>query len=137
MALSYTVFGSFLAAVRPFANPVVASAVFHQGPVLLALFPLRAAAGRLGHRGRNGDLSRASEIRVAQQLGMLASFPPVGVIVLLAIGVIHPTFVVAALFAVGLLAIDLRALRIVSRMFDRERLVTGAKGREGRSIWSA
>ena len=35
-------------------------------------------------------------------------------IVLLAIGVIHPTFAVAALFAVGLLAIDLRALRIVS-----------------------
>jgi ABC-2 type transport system permease protein len=48
------------------------------------------------------------------------------VIVLLAIGVIHPTFAVAALFAVGLLAIDLRAVRIVSRMFDRERLVTGA-----------
>jgi len=58
-------------------------------------------------------------------------------IVLLAIGVIHPTFAVAALFAVGLLAIDLRALRIVSRMFDRERLVTGAKGHQGRSILSA
>jgi ABC-2 type transport system permease protein len=71
---------------------------------------------------------KASEVRVAQQLGTLASFPPVGVIVLLAIGVIHPTLMVAVLFAVGLLAIDWRALRIVSGMFDRERLVTGAKG---------
>src|ERR1035441_9131552 len=36
MALSYTVFGLFLAAVRLFAKPVVASGVFRQGPVLLA-----------------------------------------------------------------------------------------------------
>ncbi|MDP9073879.1 MAG: hypothetical protein M3N98_06810 [Actinomycetota bacterium] len=70
---------------------------------------------------------RASDIRVAQQLGMLASFPPVGVIALLAVGVISPTFRVALLFAGGLLIIDLQALRIVSRMFDREHLVTGAK----------
>ena len=34
-------------------------------------------------------------------------------------------------------AIDMRALRTVSRMFDRERLVTGAKGHQGRSILSA
>jgi len=49
------------------------------------------------------------------------------VVVLLGIGVIHPTFTVAVLFAIGLLLIDTRALRIVSRMFDLERLVTGAK----------
>jgi hypothetical protein len=41
--------------------------------------------------------------------------------------VIHPTFLVAILFAVGLLVIDVRASRVVARMFDRERLVTGAK----------
>jgi hypothetical protein len=70
---------------------------------------------------------RANEVRVAQQLGMIASFPPLGVVVLFAVGVIQPTFTVAILFAVGLLVIDARALRIVSRMFDRERLVTGAK----------
>jgi ABC-2 type transport system permease protein len=70
---------------------------------------------------------RASDVRVAQQLGTIASFPPLGVVVLFGIGVIHPTFTVAFVFAFGLLVIDLRALRIVSRMFDRERLVTGAK----------
>ena len=70
---------------------------------------------------------RASEIRVAQQLGTLASLPLIGLFVLLAVGVIHPTFLVAILFAVGLLVIDVRASRIVAGMFDRERLVTGAK----------
>jgi ABC-2 type transport system permease protein len=58
---------------------------------------------------------------------MIASFPPLSIVVLLGVGVIHPTFVVALVCAVGLLVIDLRALRIVARMFDRERLVTGAK----------
>jgi hypothetical protein len=40
---------------------------------------------------------------------------------------IRPTFTVAALFAIGLLVIDVQALRFVSRMFDRERLVTGVR----------
>ncbi|HXQ18544.1 MAG TPA: hypothetical protein VN781_02845 [Acidimicrobiales bacterium] len=69
---------------------------------------------------------RANEIRVAQ-LGMLASFPIIGVVVLLAVGAIKPAFPVALEFAIGLLAIDRLALRIVSRMFDRERLVTGSR----------
>jgi ABC-2 type transport system permease protein len=70
---------------------------------------------------------RASEVRVAQQLATLASFPPVVVILLLAVGVLHPTFALALEFAAVLLVIDLVALRLISGMFDRERLVTGAK----------
>jgi hypothetical protein len=42
-------------------------------------------------------------------------------------GVIRPTFRLAFVMAVALLAIDLLAWRLVSKMFDRERLVTGAK----------
>lgn len=127
VALSYAVFGLFLAAVRMFADPVVASALFHQGPILLALLlftPLLAGWSIVVGMAIS---VRASEIRVAQQLGMLASVPLIGVFVLLAVGVIRPTFLVAILFAVGLLVIDVRALRVVARMFDRERLVTGAK----------
>jgi ABC-type Na+ efflux pump permease subunit len=129
LALSYTVIGLFLAAVWLFAKPVIASSVFHQGPVLLALVlftPLLAGWAIVAGMAVS---VRASEVRVAQQLGMLASFPLLGVVVLLAIGVIQPTFTVAVLFAAGLLAIDVLALRMISRMFDRERLVTGAKGR--------
>ena len=127
VALSYAVFGLFLAAVRLFANPVVASALFHQGPILLALFlftPLLAGWSIVVGMAIS---VRASEIRVAQQLGILASVPLLGLFILLAVGVIRPTFLVAILFAVVLLVIDVRALRLVARMFDRERLVTGAK----------
>jgi ABC-type Na+ efflux pump permease subunit len=127
VALSYAVFGLFLAAVRLFANSFVAAALFHQGPILLALFlftPLLAGWSVVVGMAIS---VRASEIRVAQQLAMLASVPLIGIFVLLAIGVIRPTFLVAILFAAGLLVIDVRAARVVARMFDRERLVTGAK----------
>jgi len=127
VVLSYAVFGIFLAVVRLFANPIISSDVFHQGPILLALFlftPLLAGWAIVVGMAVS---VRASEVRVAQQLGMLASFPPLGVVILLGVGVINPTFTVAAAFALGLLAIDIRASRIVSRMFDRERLITGAR----------
>jgi len=127
VALSYAVFGIFLGAGWLFANSVVASALFQQGPILLALLlftPLLAGWSIVVGMAIS---VRASEIRVAQQLGILASVPLIGVFVLLAVGVIRPTFLVAILFAAGLLVIDVRALRVVDRMFDRERLVTGAK----------
>jgi ABC-type Na+ efflux pump permease subunit len=127
LALSYLVFGLFLSVVALFASSAVASAVFHQGPVLLALVLFTPLLAGWAIMVGMAVSVRASEVRVAQQLGMLASFPPVGLIALLAFGVIQPTFLVAALFAAGLLAIDLLTMRIVSLMFDRERLVTGAK----------
>ena len=49
------------------------------------------------------------------------------IIILLAVGVVSPTFLVALTIAVGLLVTDALLLRFVARMFDRERLVTGAK----------
>jgi len=127
LALSYLVFGLFLSVVALLASPAVASAVFHQGPVLLALVLFTPLLAGWAIMVGMAVSVRASEVRVAQQLGMLASFPPVGLIALLAFGVIQPTFLVAVLFAAGLLAIDVATMRIVSRMFDRERLVTGAK----------
>jgi ABC-type Na+ efflux pump permease subunit len=127
LALSYLVFGLFLSVVALLASPVVASAVFHLGPVLLALVLFTPLLAGWSIMIGMAVSVRASEVRVAQQLGMLASFPPVGLIALLAFGVIQPTFLVAVLFVAGLLAIDVLTMRIVSRMFDRERLVTGAK----------
>ncbi|MGA2307073.1 MAG: ABC transporter permease subunit [Acidimicrobiales bacterium] len=127
MVLSYTVFGLFLGAVALFAHPAIATAFFHQGPVLLALFLLAPLLAGWSIVVGMAVSVRASEVRVAQQLGVLASFPPVGVILLLAVGVLHPTFPLALEFAVAVLAIDRLTLRLVSRMFDRERLVTGVK----------
>jgi ABC-type Na+ efflux pump permease subunit len=127
LALSYSVFVLFLAAVWLVANSVVASAVFHDGPIILALFLLAPLMAGWGIVVGMAVSVRATEVRVAQQLGTLASFPPVVVIILLAVGVVSPTFSVALEFAVGLLLIDAFLLRFVSGMFDRERLVTGSK----------
>jgi ABC-2 type transport system permease protein len=127
MLLSYGVFALFLGAVALFAKSVVSTAVFHQGPVLLAMFLLAPLLAGWAIAVGMAVSVRASEVRVAQQLATLASFPPVALILLLAVGVIHPTFVLALVFAVVLASIDLRALRIVSKMLDRERLVTGSR----------
>ncbi len=127
VAMAYTVYALFLICVELFAHRAVASAVFHDAPSLLALFlfaPL--VAGWAVVVGMAVSV-RASEVRVAQQLGTLASFPVIGVIVLLISGVIHPTFSASLEFGAGLFVVDLLALRLVSRMFDRERLVTGSK----------
>jgi ABC-type Na+ efflux pump permease subunit len=126
LGLCYAVFGLFLAAVRLFASPAVATAVFHQGAVLLALVlftPL--LAGWAIWVGMAMSV-RSNEVRVAQQLGILATFPAIPLAVLLAVGVIRPTATVAIAFGLGLLAVDGAAFRVVSGMVDRERLVTGA-----------
>jgi ABC-2 type transport system permease protein len=71
--------------------------------------------------------ARSSDVRVAQQLSTFASLPPLGLTAMISLNVIHPTFTLAVVFAVGLLAIDVLLLRFVSSLFDPERLVTGMK----------
>ena len=72
--------------------------------------------------------TRSSDVRVAQQLGMLASLPSVAVTSLIAFDVIHPTLGLALGLAAVLLALDGLGWRITSTMFDRERLITGVHG---------
>jgi hypothetical protein len=62
-----------------------------------------------------------------KQFGMLASLPPVFGLVLISINVIPPTLGLALACAVLLLALDGLGWRIVSVMFDRERLITGTR----------
>jgi len=127
LALSYAVFGVFFSAVLLFARPEVSSAVFSKGPVLLAVVLLAPLLAGWAIVVGMAVSVRASEVRVAQQLGTIASIPPFAFVVLFGIGVIHPTFTFAVVFAIALLVLDVRAFRIVARMFDRERLVTGTK----------
>lgn len=69
--------------------------------------------------------ARATDTRVAQQLSILASLPPVALAALMSFQVISPTFTLAAALAGVLLAFDCGACLLVARLFDRERLVTG------------
>ena len=68
--------------------------------------------------------ARSSDVRVAQQLSGLAMLPMLGLLALFTFQVVSPTVEVAIIGAVGLIVIDSAAWRVVSAMFDRERLLT-------------
>ncbi|MGD0067355.1 MAG: ATP-binding cassette domain-containing protein [Streptosporangiaceae bacterium] len=70
---------------------------------------------------------RSSDIRVAAQLGMLASFVPIAVTVLISVGAIHPTLGLTLGLGAVLLIVDTMGWRVVAPMFDRERLITGTR----------
>jgi len=70
---------------------------------------------------------RSSDVRAAQQLTVLASLPPLGVVALMSFNVIVPTLGLALGLAAALLIIDVLGWRAVAPMFDRERLITGTR----------
>ncbi len=126
LAVSYMVYAFFLACVALFARPGVASALI-RGPDMLAqlLFtPLLAAWSIWIGLGMS---ARASDVRVAQQLGLLASLPSAVVTALIAFDVIHATLGLALGLAAALLLGDGLGWRIMAATFDRERLVTGTR----------
>jgi ABC-type Na+ efflux pump permease subunit len=123
LAISYAIFGLVLAAVATFTQAGVASAVF-QAPLMvaLALFtPLIAGWSILVGIAVS---ARSRDIRVAQQIGTFASFPPVAVAALMSFRVIPQSLPVALVLAAGLVVVDTLGWRAVSATFDRERLVT-------------
>ena len=126
VGLSYLVLGVFLAIVGIGANPVIASAVLHAPQLVAELFYIPLLAGWAIWVGL-ANSTRATDTRVAQQLSMLASLPPIAVIALMSFQVIRPTLTVALLFAGALLAVDCAAYLAVAQLFDRERLVSGSK----------
>jgi ABC-type transport system involved in multi-copper enzyme maturation permease subunit len=127
VAIAYGVFGIFLAAIRLFANSVVASAIFHQGPQLVAQLLFTPLLAGWAIWVGLAVSARSKDVRVAQQLAVLGSLPLAAVTALMSFGVIKPTFTAAVVFAAALLVVNVLAWRVVSAMFDRERLVTGAK----------
>jgi hypothetical protein len=71
--------------------------------------------------------ARSSDIRVAQQLATLASLPSVLVTALISFNVIDATLKLALGLGVALLVLDRLGWRVVSALFDRERLITGTR----------
>jgi ABC-type transport system involved in multi-copper enzyme maturation permease subunit len=126
IAVAYLVFGLFLASVELFAASNVASALIRVPDLLaqLAFTPLLA-----GWSIWTAMLisTRASDVRVAQQLAMVASLPSVALIVLVALNVIPASLVTAAVAAAFLVLLNRLGLRLVSATFDRERLITGTR----------
>jgi ABC-type Na+ efflux pump permease subunit len=130
IGVSYLMFGVFVAITQFAAAAPVATAVLHapQLPAELVFIPLLAGwAIWVGL----AISARTTDTRVAQQLSILASLPPVAIAALMSFQVISPTFAVAAALAGGLLVIDSLACFAVARVFDRERLITGTKAASG------
>lgn len=70
--------------------------------------------------------TRASHVRVAQQLATFASFPPLILAGLMSLGVITASVHLALILAGALLASDVLGWRLVAAGPDRERLIVGS-----------
>jgi ABC-type transport system involved in multi-copper enzyme maturation permease subunit len=126
LAISYAVYVFFLACVELFAAPGVAPALL-QGPDLLAQLVFTPLLAGWSIWLGIAISTRASEVRVAQQLGLLANLPSVAVTTLLAYDVIHPTLALAIGGAALLLVLNRLGWRVTSALFDRERLIIGTR----------
>ncbi len=125
-AIAYVVYALFLAIVALFAEPGVASAII-QIPDILAQVLFTPLLGALSVWIGLAFSTRASDVRVAQQLSLLGSLPLVLVTSLIAFNVIHATLGLAVGLAVLLLIADGLGWRVVSPLFNRERLVAGSR----------
>jgi ABC-type transport system involved in multi-copper enzyme maturation permease subunit len=126
VAISYAVYVFYLVLVELFAQPGVASALVQWPDLLAQLIFTPLLAGWSIWLGM-AISTRASEVRVAQQLGILANLPSVVVTTLLALNVIHPTLAVAIAAGALLLILNRVGWGFTSALFDRERLITGTR----------
>lgn len=126
IAVAYLVYGLFLAVVELFAAPSVASALIRIPDLLVQLVFTPLLAGWSIWTAMLIS-TRANDVRVAQQLAMVASLPSVALILLVALNVIPASLVTALVGGAALLLLNRLGLRLVSATFDRERLITGTR----------
>lgn len=126
LVIAYAMFGVFLAASAVFADATVSSAVFERSHLLVQILFTPLLAGWSIWVGTAISV-RSSDVRVAQQLSVLASMPPLVLVALISLNVNTASLTLALLLAAVLLIVDGLGWRIVASMFDRERLITGTK----------
>jgi ABC-2 type transport system permease protein len=126
VAIAYAVFAVFIACVELFARRGVPSALI-AGPDVLAQVIFTPLIAGWSIWLAIAISTRASDIRVAQQLSLLASLPTIALTTLISLNVIHPSLRLAILLGVALVVGNRLGWRVVSAAFDRERLVTGSR----------
>jgi ABC-type transport system involved in multi-copper enzyme maturation permease subunit len=126
VVVAYLVFAVFVVLVALFAASGVASALI-RGPDVLAQVIFTPLIAGLSIWLGLAISTRVSEVRVAQQLVVLASLPMIAVTTLIAVNVVHPTRQLVLGLGVALLVANRLGWRLVSAMFDRERLIAGTK----------
>ena len=126
VALAYAVYFIVAISIRVGAAHVVSAVVWHT-PQLLAQILFTPLLASWAIWVGIGISTRAGDVRVAQQLATLAGLPLLGFTSLISFQLITPSVPLAIGLALALLAVDVAAWRVVSRLFDRERLITGAR----------
>jgi ABC-2 type transport system permease protein len=124
VVVSYVVYGFFVVMIELFAHPGVAPALL-QGPVIIVQVLFTPLLALWSIWVGIAISTRMSDVRAAQQLSVLANLPLVALTSLIAFNVIHATARLALVLGVALLVVDRLGWRVVSAMFDRERLITG------------
>jgi ABC-2 type transport system permease protein len=128
VGIAYAIYFVVLISVRLAAARVVSDVVWHP-PQLLAQLLFTPLLALWAIWVGIGISTRASDVRVAQQLATLASLPLLGFTSLISFQVITPSVPLAVGLALGLLVVDVAAWRFVSQLFDPERLIAGGHGR--------
>jgi ABC-type transport system involved in multi-copper enzyme maturation permease subunit len=126
VVVAYAVFALFVAIVEFFARPAVASALI-QGPDLLAQLLFTPLLASWSIWVGIAISARSSDPRTAGQISVLMSVPTVAVTTLIALNVIPATLGIAVGFGAALLVLVLVGWRVVSVIFDPERLITNTK----------
>ncbi len=126
LLIAYAVFAAFVVVVEIKAAPHVAASVM-QPEDLLAQIVFTPLLACWTVWVATAISTRTSDVRVAQQLGVVASIPPVIVTVLIAVNVFAPSVELAVGAAALLIVLDVFGWRVVSTLFDRERLISGSR----------
>jgi len=126
LTVAYVVYAFFLFCTWSIAQPAVASAVLQPRYLIAQVLFTPLLAGWSIWVGMAVS-TRSSDVRAAQQLGSLAGLPVILLAYLIAFKVIQATPALAVLLGVALLILDYLGWRLVSAVFDRERLITGPK----------
>jgi ABC-2 type transport system permease protein len=123
IAEAYLIFAGFLAVVALFAAPGVSGALIRGPDVAAQLILTPLVTGWSCWLGM-AISARVSDIRVAQQLSVLACIPTVLIAALAAFGVLPATLGTALAFGTALLALNALGAVLVVAAFDRERLLS-------------
>jgi ABC-type transport system involved in multi-copper enzyme maturation permease subunit len=132
LGVAYAVFGFFLLMVHFFAHPEIASAIFGSPKLYAQLIFTPLLSGWSIWVGLTVS-ARVHDVRVAQQLTMFGSLPPLALTSLMTFGLVSPTFTLALVLALALLVVDSAGWRLVATIVDRERLITGSKPARNRA----
>ena len=126
LTIAYVMYAAFLLVTKIFAQPAVAAAVL-QAPDVLVQVIFTPLVALLTIWVSLAISTRANDVRVSMQLGAIAGLPVLLVAYLTTFSVIPATLALAIGIGVGLLVLDGLGWRLVSALFNRERLIAGSR----------